>query len=161
MKIICLFLSLLFLFTACGPSDPLDGISAELGADLTAGTLVYGTDNHSGFHGDGTTILQVVLPDFTPPESPNWHPLPLTENLSRVFFGTSGDAHTQKPLCADEYGNPILPRIENGCYFFLDRHSQSTDPADDTDLFSRYSWNFTAAVYDFDTATLYFFRFDT
>ena len=161
MKLLCLLLSIALMIPACAPADPLEICSAELGADLTAGALVYRDDTHGGFHGDGETILSLVLPEFSPPASPNWHPLPLSENLSRVFYGASGEGFTHNPLCDDGSGGALVPRIENGCWFFLDRHSQSTDPADDSALFSRHSWNFTAAVYDYDTGTLYLFRLDT
>ncbi len=151
MKHLALLLCLILLFTACAPADPLAEASAELGVDLSAGTLVYSTDTHGGFHGDGETILQIVIPDLRVPESSNWHPLPLSETLEQMLYHS----------ITDEHGHSLLPRIENGCWFFADRHYQSTDPADDSDLFSRHSWNFTAAVYDSDTSTLYFFRIDT
>lgn len=161
MKKICLILSFVLLLTACGRSDPLEQISAELGVDVTAGTLVVSTDSHGGFHGDGMTAVQIVIPGLKIPESPNWHPLPLSENLSRAFYGESGEGYTYGALLTDHSDVPLLPQIGNGCWFFSDRHSQSANSADDSDLFSRYSWNFTAAVYDSHTGTLHFFRFDT
>lgn len=161
MKKFFLFLSIILLLTACAQPDPLTEISAELDVDLSAGTIVVSSDSHGGIHGDGMTAIQIVIPDLKLPESPNWHPLPLSAHLSRAFFGHSADGWTYGALLTDETGTPLLPQIENGCWFFLDRHSQSTDPADDTDLHSRSSWNFTAAVYDYDTGTLHFFRFDT
>lgn len=160
MKQLCILLCLLLL-TACTRPDPLEEISAELGVDLSAGTLVVSSDSHGGFHGDGMTAIQIVIPDLKIPESPNWHPLPLSDNLNRAFYGASGDSWTYGALLTDESGHPLLPQVEHGCWFFSDRHSQSTDSADDADLHSRSSWNFTAAVYDYDTATLHFFRFDT
>ncbi len=161
MKKICLFLAIMLLLAACGRSDPLEEVGAELGVDLSGGTLVVSQDSHGGFHGDGMTALQVVIPGLTIPESPNWHPLPLSENLRRAFYGSVKDGWTYDALFTDDSGRSLLPQVDNGCWFFSDRHSQSTDSADDTGLFSRYSWNFTAAVYDSDTDTLYFFRFDT
>lgn len=160
-KFFCLMLCLCLLLAACAPSDPLDEVSAELGADLSTGTLVYTDDSHGGFHGDGVTVIQIVIPELSIPQNDYWHPFPLSENLSRAFYGESGESSTVKPLFTDEAGRTVLPQIENGCYFFRDRHSQSADPSDDSALFSRFSWNFTAAVYDFDTGTLFFFKIDT
>lgn len=161
MKKTCLILFVILLLTGCGRSDPLIEISAELGVDVTAGTLVVSSDSHGGFHGDGMTAIQIVIPGLKVPDSSNWHPLPLSEPLSRAFYGASGDGWTWGALLTDDTGAPLLPHIEHGCWFFLDRHSESTDSASDADLFSRSSWNFTAAVYDSDTGTLHFFRFDT
>lgn len=38
---------------------------------------------------------------------------------------------------------------------------QSTDPKDDTNVFSRFSYNFTMAIYDAETNTLYYMELDT
>ncbi len=161
MKHLCILLSLVLLLSACAQPDPLEEISAELGVDLSAGTIVVSSDNHGGFHGDGMTAIQIIIPDLEFPESLNWHPLPLTENLSRAFYGQTTEGWTFGALLVDDQGLPLLPQVEHGCWFFSDRHSESVDPADDSDLHSRSSWNFTAAVYDSDTGTLHFFRFDT
>lgn len=162
MKKLCILLCLCLLLSGCSDEpDPLELVSDELGADVTSGTLVNYDGSHGEFHGDGVTALQIVIPSLSVPEGPNWHPLPLSENLSRALYGKSGDGYRHAPLFTDEQGDPLLPRIESGCWFFLDRHSQSTDSSDDTDLFSRYSWNFTVAVYDSAAGILYFFRLDT
>jgi len=44
---------------------------------------------------------------------------------------------------------------------FVDRHSESKDIHSDIDLFSRHSFNFTIALYDVDSNTLYYYEFDT
>ncbi len=48
---------------------------------------------------------------------------------------------------------PSFPEVEQGYYYFRDRHSQSQDPTDDSELFGRGSWNFILAVYDSQTGT--------
>ena len=54
-----------------------------------------------------------------------------------------------------------MPSIDNGYYMFEDRHSESKDSRDDSELFDRYSFNFSIAIYDCDTDKLYYFEFDT
>ena len=51
--------------------------------------------------------------------------------------------------------------MEEGWYSFVDRHSESTDSSDDTNLLSRFSFNFSLAVYDAATDRLYYLEFDT
>ena len=51
--------------------------------------------------------------------------------------------------------------MQEGFYYLCDRHSESRDPYDDTQLHNRASWNFTAAVYDGQHGLLYFYQFDT
>ena len=51
--------------------------------------------------------------------------------------------------------------VEEGFYYFYDRHSQSQDPFDDSELHQLYSWNFTLAVYDSKNERLYYYEFDT
>ena len=54
-----------------------------------------------------------------------------------------------------------MPSIENGYWFFDNRHSNSISPKEDSNLFNQSSFNFTIAVYDIDTQTLYYLEFDT
>ena len=54
-----------------------------------------------------------------------------------------------------------MPAIDNGYYMFKDRHSESKDSRDDSELFDRNSYNFSIAIYDCDTDKMYYFEFDT
>lgn len=122
----------------------LSNLSKNLGAELDGGKVTYYCDSHGGFHGDGITEVQISA-SLQAPDSEYWHSLPLSENAARglTHFGFE------------------IPEVENGYWFFCDRHSQSTDPADDSGLFSRHSYNFTLAVYDPAAGMLYYFEFDT
>lgn len=110
------------------------------------------SENHGGFHGDGTTIYQVkiwgdsVLRQIE--EGEHWRELPLSD-----------------PLESYVYGGGVLdfpfPEIQNGYYFFLDRHTKSTDPYDETEMNHRGSHNFTLVIYDTDNHVLYYLALDT
>ena len=54
-----------------------------------------------------------------------------------------------------------IPVIEEGYYFFYDRHDQAKDPYDDSDLYDMASFNFTFAVYDTKENKLYVCKFNT
>ena len=54
-----------------------------------------------------------------------------------------------------------IPVIDEGYYFFYDRHDQAKDRYDDSDLFGRPSFNFTFAVYDTKENKLYICKFNT
>lgn len=157
----------LLCLTGCSRSGSItDEISKTIGIDLADVEYVTRIDTHGGFHGDGSTIVtipmssQSVLQQIN--SNSNWHPLPLTENLTAVVYGITDGTSTIGPyITVDDTRNPAVPEISNGYYFFLDRHSQSTDPHDDTNVLSRASFNLTIAVYDSDTEMLYFLEFDT
>ena len=51
--------------------------------------------------------------------------------------------------------------LKEGYYFIYDRHSESTEPFDSTEILERASLNFTAAIYDADTDRLYYVEVDT
>ena len=129
----------------------------QLGLDLSAGTVVAERDTHGGFHGDGETFVVMTFQQGDRPAleremtGPCWHPLPLTGSLARVT----------RDLALGEEGEPLFPEVDQGWYYFRDRHSQSRDPADDSELFGRGSWNFTLAIYDSRTGTLYYYELDT
>lgn len=85
-----------------------------------------------------------------------WNPMPLSENLNLIMYGGERDGMTYEYELAEE---AHWPKIEHGYYKFIDE--QSDDPADDSGLFGRYSFNFEIAAYDTDTNLFYYFRFDT
>lgn len=117
----------------------------SLGVSLSDGTVLKYSDTHGGFLGDGETFL-VISFEGQPEWAADWRPLPLTENLA---------------LVNSNLADGFFPDAEQGCYFFQDRHSESTGPADDSQLFNRSSLNFTLAVYDSGTDTLYYYELDT
>lgn len=119
--------------------------------------VVEEKDSHGGFHGDGTYYL--VLDCSQNKEKAmetvkEWKELPLTENLNMVLYGDEN----HKYHFAEEVN---IPEIINGYYYFYDRHSESTDAGDDTNLLRRASFNFTVAIYDSDMDKMYYVEFDT
>lgn len=146
------------------PPDPIDYISEQLGIDLPRGEVLENVETHGGFHGDGETYVVIQLEEDISEilqAAQYWHPLPMSENVSTIFYGRETDAVTYGAHLTDENYDPILPQIQNGYYYFYDRNSQATDPADDADLFiPGRSFNYTTAVYDAEKRLLYYFKFD-
>lgn len=121
-------------------------------------TVIDELDTHGGFHGDGTYYL--ILDCSENKEKAlkkirDWEELPLSNNLDSVMYG--GISYNRHGLAE----KAKWPEIENGYYFFEDRHSESKDSADDSELFYRNSYNFSIAVYDTDNHIFYYFELDT
>lgn len=135
-------------------ADPISNISEQLDVDVSAGTVVSEWDTHGGFHGDGTTFMEIRFSDGGCLNeialSPAWAPLPLTPNLRELVS-----------RLRDPEDAPLLPHVSNGYYCFIDRFYTATDPKDDTNVLRRGSFNFTLAVYDADTNILYYIEEDT
>lgn len=152
------------LLSGC-QADSKARISSEIGVDLSKGEIISESDNHGGFHGDGTGITVLEFSDNTVADeikaSDKWRSLPLSENLTALVYGISDSEKTIGPYLADENGKAEFPIIKNGSYFFFDRHRESENPYDDSEVFDRSSTNFTIALYDFDENKLYFARHDT
>ena len=124
-------------------------------------TVVDEKDTHGGFHGDGSYYLILDCSEKSEQSTElikDWKPLPLTENLQLIMYGGEKDGVSYGYNLAEKAHWPF---INNGVYKFVDRHSEADDKSDDTNLFNRYSFNFSIAVYDLDTNTLYYFEFDT
>ena len=118
-------------------------------------------DTHGGFHGDGSYYLILDCSEKREQAMElikDWTPLPLTENLQLIMYGGEKDGVNYVYNLAEEAHWPI---INNGVYKFVDRHQEAVAKSDDTELFNRYSFNFSIAAYDLDTNTLYYFEFDT
>lgn len=123
--------------------------------------IVEEADTHGGFHGDGSYYLILDCSKNKEKALENiksWKELPLSKNLNLIMYGGEKDGMTYGYNLAEE---AKIPEIENGYYYFCDRHSESTDSSDDTNLFTRASFNFTLAIYDSDTDRMYYFEFDT
>lgn len=152
---ICLLLVFfcLLCLAGCGQS-PLSEVSEALGVDVTGGILDVQKDTHGGFLGDGATYYKITfetddcLNEIR--KSSEWTPLPLTETLEGCLTGH-----------AALWGDLPIPQITNGYYCFIDRHSESTDKKDDTELHNRASYNYTLALYDADTNTMIYLKIDT
>lgn len=131
--------------TEGGEGRELRRIGRALDLDLSGGTLERLEDTHGGFHGDGKTSAEIAI-DGLEEELSNasgWRALPPSENAAQAFR-----------LC----GMDTPP--EAGFYYLCDRQNDG-DPYDDSQLHQRYSWNFTAAVYDSEAGRLYYYKFDT
>ncbi|MCQ2355374.1 MAG: hypothetical protein MJ102_09845, partial [Clostridia bacterium] len=152
---ISLVLILASLVCLCGcKTGELSQVSKALGVNVSGGTLETKKDTHGGFLGDGATYYRISFEDDSClneiRKSSEWSSLPLTEDLQECLTGHS-----------TLWGDLPIPEITNGYYCFIDRHSEATDRKDDTDLHSRASYNYTLALYDADTDTMYYLRIDT
>ena len=129
--------------------------------DISGSTIISEEDTHGGFLGDGALMVKFDCTDISDSvllQLESWNELPLTENLQLIMYGGTRNGVVYAYNLAEEYG---LPEITSGCYFFWDRHSKAADPRNDQELFDRPSYNFSLAVYDYDTSILYLFEFDT
>lgn len=166
--VICLFLAAVLL-NGCQENDQIADISHALGVDVSQGTVLDSRDSHGGFHGDGLLAVTIsftqeqadmLLEQF--PVLAQWREFPLSANLNAALYGESAPGYTRIALIRDYDTDALLvPEIKNGWYYFYDRFSEAEDPLDASALFSRGSYNFTLAVFDTDTLTLYYFEFDT
>lgn len=169
-KIFCVIYAILLIgcLAACSSGNETTDISKTLGIDLSGGTIVSSEDTHGGFHGDGNTCEKISFDDDSGAaladamsNNSDWRAFPLSDNLQAVVYGrVDGDVQYGSYITDDE-GVSIIPQIEHGYYYFYDRHSESNNPKDDTELLSRGFLNFTITLYDTDNNKLYYYELDT
>jgi len=158
VKAVTVALLACFLFTGCAAAE---GENDYFGFNTKDFAVKEEADTHGGFHGDGSYYLILDCLENTEKAYEiiaDWQELPLTENLQIVMYGGVKDRVSYAYGFSEE---AHWPNISNGVYKFVDRHSDSTDESDDTELLNRFSFNFSMAVYDLDTDTLYYFEIDT
>lgn len=140
-------------------------IEKQIGIDIPKALNMNYVDEHGGFHGDGKTFAKLeflaedeegILKEVE--DNANWHELPLRENINLLMYGGMRGDRSYSYNLADNFE---IPKIENGYWYFLDRHSESTDSSSDLRIFNRFSFNLTIAMYDVDSNTLYYVEFDT
>lgn len=171
MRKICLIITVLILtistMTSCSSKSEENELSTILDIDVSSGTISHTQDSHGGFHNDGLLFTEITFTDETESlkneikRSSLWTEMPLPESLNTLIYGNISSTQAIGPYITDEESNPLFPNVENGYYFFKDRHSESKNSGNDTDVLNRSSFNFTIAIYDEDTKTIYFAQMDT
>ena len=161
LPIVHCLLAFLFLLSLKPTSNYISETTKHFGFAKNDFSVLEELDTHGGFHGDGSYYLildcsnnkQKALEIVA-----DWNELPLSENLNLIMYGGEKDGVTYGHELAEE---AHIPKIENGYYIFEDRSSESVDSSDDSELFDRYSFNFSIAIYDSDADKMYYFEFDT
>lgn len=158
-KILYILLALIVVLSiiGCKSSSTIEYIKKEINLDISKCHIIEDNDEHSGFLGDGEYFVKAECLDNDENiinQINSWNVLPLSKNLQLIMYGGNGYNYE----LAKSVG---IPEINNGYYYFIDRHSESVDKQSDIDLFNRYSFNFTLALYDNDTNILYYYELDT
>ena len=153
------------LLAACsGTRSTPENVAQELGVSLPETVSVGYEDTHGGFHGDGETFVTLTFSadDAAALQAQlaeqGWQPLPMEGEMRAAVYGGELDGVN--------YGDGVFARYSvsspvNGWYWFFDRHSEATDPHSADGLLGRYSMNYSAAVFDADRNTLYYYELDT
>lgn len=133
-------------------------ISKKLELNLENCKIEKDEDSHGGFLGDGEYFAKIKCSDKQDDYiKKNWKELPLPEELKRVLdiitYDNKGGLNVY-----DRYN---IPNIENGYYYFLDRHSDSIDNKNPEEINNRSSYNFSLGIYDSNNMILYFYELDT
>ena len=134
-----------------------------LGINISSGSIITDTDSHGGFHGGGITFLEVAFEDDSCLNqikgNSSWKQLPVSYPVDALLYGTQNGSSSIGPYVT-EGGKKLFPKAETGYYYFKDRHTGAGGQGS-KDVVNRHSFNFTVALYDEDTQTLYYCEFDT
>ena len=151
-------LLLIFLITLCGcSSNKLGYVSENIELNLDNCKMVYENDTHGGFLGDGDYFSKIVCNSVDENVIKfSWEPLPLGEEIQNIM-----DLVWCIDECKTTYERYNIPNIENGYYYFIDRHSETTDSKKYDEINERSSYNFSLALYDSLNKTIYYYELDT
>ncbi len=112
-------------------------------------------DTHGGFHGDGESLVKIYFSNKQAEKfikkiknNTHWSTLPIDEILQNCINNNSIEGMS-------------VPLVENGYWFFLDRHSNATNKYDYNDMFNRASSNYSVAIFDKESNILYIYSLDT
>lgn len=168
IAIVGLILVLAFQVSACSSVDFTEEVTEKTGLDVSAGKEVTVSDTHGGFHGDGTTYGVLEFSDDKLEkqikEDEKWKKLPLDEGAETLAYGTRremGDTvEISGPYMTDDEGNALMPKVENGYYFLLNKQNGKIGMTRE-EIRSEPSHNVILAIYDTDKQMLYFCEEDT
>ena len=141
-------------------------ISKTLDLALAQGNLIENVDTHSGSHGDGDSLQTWTFADDSLLKQIQadsaWKPFPLTKNLEALLYGVTYEGLSVTVVGPYvSFSEEQLPRVEHGYYYFVDRQAESEQQNSDEQILERVSYNFSIAIYDTDTDTLYYVEADS
>ena len=151
-----IFLVISCIFTSKNNSKK--HISDIIQIDIRKCNIEMEKNTHGGFLGDGDYFAKINCSnkdnnyDFS-----NWKKLPLSDSLKKAMEMSQCDDKG----CLTAIEKYDIPEIDNGYYYFLDRHLEAKDKHDDIELNNRSSLNFSLAIYDADNKIIYFYELDT
>lgn len=116
-------------------------------------------DTHGGFHGDGTTYIQIRFPEGGAvleqiEADQDWIALPMPWDVRMLARWVEEDKACGVLLPTDE-------ELGEGYWFFLDRNSEAVDRRDYSAARQRFSVNFILAFYSIGEETLCFCQADS
>ena len=146
--------------TGCKNKTTDEYIKDKIDIDISFCTIEDEQDTPGGFHGDGDYVVkancqeeqQKILSQLN-----GWNEFPLSENIQLIMYGGERDDVTYSYNLAQKAN---IPKIDNGYYYFLNRHSDAVNEHSD-DIFDKYSFNFTLVLFDTDNSMFYYYEFDT
>lgn len=148
----------LLILVACSSKTAQDTISRELNLDVSNGKEVLNINTYSG--SEGTSCIGISFDDDSVltaiKDNTEWLEFPLDETVRILIYGMEDEQMKIGPFLNDGNGGVLVPEVQNGYYQLIDRHSDTK-----TDILNRASFNFTVALYDTDSNTLYFCKLDT
>jgi len=153
-----IFIFVIFLVSGCSFNNKINTIFKNIEINENECEIEKDIDTHDSFHGDGDYFAKIKCNNINYNElSKNWKKLPLSESIKQA----TEIEHCNDNECKSIYDRFSIPNIENGYYYFIDRHNESKNKYDDTDLNNRSSYNYTLAIIDLNTNIIYYYEFDT
>ena len=137
--------------------DARNAISERLGGiDCRAAVVLADYDSHGGFHGDGEAFYALKFDNATIrsifESSARWHALPLPDALAHKAEGIGYSLEAREGQI-----EPRFPAVENGWFFYEDRYAKQHDKTPPVD----FTPNYTLALFDADSLTLYYYEHDS
>ena len=132
-------------------------ISKNLELNINNCQIDEEVDTHGGFLGDGDYYAKLICTETEDNKIKNeWNNLPISIELEKVMNLEMCDDG-----CKNVYEKYSIPKIEEGYYYFLDRHKEAKDKHNEEELNNRSSYNFSVGIYDSNTKIVYFYELDT
>lgn len=160
-----LLLAVWLLWPARTPATAQTRVGQALGLALDTATILSEQDDHGGFHGDGQTFIALQLAENSLPadleDRAGWAELPLDRDAAVLLYGEETETASLGPYLHDDAGNPLLPPVTRGYWYFQDRQAAQGEGYSAEGVLGRPSMNWTAAVYDADAGILYYMELDT
>ena len=154
----CILILTFFLIAGCSLSNREKYISKYIEANVDDCTILKEWDTHSGFLGDGEYFAKLKCSNSDSLKfSSNWKKLPLPNIIQDILdIKWCDDAN-----CLNFWEKYDVIKSNSGYYFFLNRHFDVKNKYDVEELMNNVSYNFTLAIFEQDSNTIYYYEIDT
>ena len=149
---------IILVICGCSHANKIENISKIIEVDITNCQTENVFDSHAGLSGNGEYYAKIICDDQVNEKiKDKWLEFPLPEKIKKIM----ATKQCRDDGCKSLYEKFLIPDIEKGYYYFLDRHNDAKNKNNAGTVSTRGSHKYSLGIYDTSNKTIYYYELDT